>query len=146
MFLSNNCTENTHLLHEEAITLEKITDVEVFSEVGKPSMTSKHFVTPWKAWTKKPKRNKHWNATSSSWLHARRALIKHFKVWMNNLWFLAMYGEDPTGRIVASRYLSPPLNTTAAITSGLNEMQVLESPIHNKRLIDLKKFASFFSN
>jgi hypothetical protein len=27
MFLSNNCTENTHLLHEEAVTLEKITDV-----------------------------------------------------------------------------------------------------------------------
>jgi hypothetical protein len=27
MFLSNNCTENTHLLHEETITLEKITNV-----------------------------------------------------------------------------------------------------------------------
>ena len=27
-------------------------------KVGKPSMTSKHFETPWKAWTKKPKRNK----------------------------------------------------------------------------------------
>jgi hypothetical protein len=32
---------------------------------------------------------------------ARRALIKHFKVWMNDLFFLAIYGEDPTGRIVA---------------------------------------------
>jgi hypothetical protein len=27
MFLSNNCTENSHLLHEETITLEKNTDV-----------------------------------------------------------------------------------------------------------------------
>jgi hypothetical protein len=53
---------------------------------------------------------------------ARRALIKHFKVWMNDLLFLAMYGEWPTGRIVA-RYLSPS-NTTAAIAPGLNEMQV----------------------
>ncbi len=74
---------------------------------------------------------------------ARRALIKHFKVWMNDLLFLAIYGEGPTGRIVA-RYLSPP-NTTAAIAPGLNEMQVFESPIHNNRLIDLKKFASFVS-
>jgi hypothetical protein len=38
---------------------------------------------------------------------ARRALIKHFKVWMNNLLFLAIYREALTGRIVA-RYLFPP--------------------------------------
>jgi hypothetical protein len=74
---------------------------------------------------------------------ARRALIKHFKVWMNDLLFLAIYGEGPTGRIVA-RYLSPP-NTTAAIAPGLNEMQVFESPIHNNRQIDLKKFTNFVS-
>jgi hypothetical protein len=51
---------------------------------------------------------------------AQRALIKHFKIWMNDLLFLAIYGEGPTGRIVA-RYLSPP-STTAAIAPGLNEM------------------------
>jgi hypothetical protein len=75
---------------------------------------------------------------------ARRALIKHFKVWMNNLLFLAIYGEGPTGRIVA-RYLSPP-NTTAAIAPGLNDMQVFESPIHNNRLIDLKSLRDSFQN
>ncbi len=51
---------------------------------------------------------------------AQRALIKHFKVWKNDLLFLALYGEGPTGCIVA-RYLSPP-NTTAAIAPSLNEM------------------------
>jgi hypothetical protein len=56
---------------------------------------------------------------------AQRALIKHFKAWINGLVFLAIYGEGPTGRIVA-RYLSPP-NTMAAITPGVNEMQAFES-------------------
>jgi hypothetical protein len=32
---------------------------------------------------------------------AQRALIKHFKVWMNNLLFLAIYEEGQTGCIVA---------------------------------------------
>jgi hypothetical protein len=59
---------------------------------------------------------------------------------MNELLFLAIYGEGSTG----ARYLSPP-NTMAAIAPSLNEMQVFESPIHNNWLIDLKKFASFFS-
>jgi hypothetical protein len=72
----------------------------------------------------------------------QRALIKHSKVWMKDLLLLAIYGEGPT-RIVA-RCLSPP-NTTAAIASGLNEMQAFESPIHNNRLIDLKKFATLVS-
>jgi hypothetical protein len=62
---------------------------------------------------------------------------------MNDLLFLAMYGEGPTGHIVA-RYLSSP-NTTAVIAPGLNEMQVFESPIHNNRLVDLQKFARFVS-
>jgi hypothetical protein len=53
---------------------------------------------------------------------ARRALIKHFKVWMDDLLFLAIYGEGPTGRIV-TRYLSPP-KSMATITPGFNEMQV----------------------
>jgi hypothetical protein len=34
MFLSNNCTENTHLLHEEAVTLETITDVREMDPNG----------------------------------------------------------------------------------------------------------------
>jgi hypothetical protein len=76
---------------------------------------------------------------------ARRALIKHFKVWMNDLLFLAIYAEAPTGRIVA-KYLSAPPNTTAAVTpEDPNEMQIFQSPIHNNRPIDLKKFASFIS-
>jgi hypothetical protein len=74
---------------------------------------------------------------------ARRALIKHFKVWMNDLLFLAIYGEAPTGRIVA-KYLSPP-NTTAANTPDHDEIQIFQSPIHNNRPIDLKKFATFVS-
>jgi hypothetical protein len=74
---------------------------------------------------------------------ARRALIKYFKVGMDDLLFLAIYGEGPTGRIVA-RYLSPP-KSTATITPGLNKMQVVVSPIHNNRQIDLKKFANFIS-
>jgi hypothetical protein len=74
---------------------------------------------------------------------ARRALVKHFKVWMNDLLFLAIYAEAPTGRIVA-KYLSPPSTMAAAGPAGLtNEMQVFESPIHGNRQIDLKKFATF---
>jgi hypothetical protein len=34
MFLSDNCTENTHLLHEETITLEIITDVREMNPNG----------------------------------------------------------------------------------------------------------------
>jgi hypothetical protein len=112
-------------------------------KVGKPSsMTSKHFATPWKAWTKKPKQT---NIEVQPLPHdcTKSTHQAHFKVWMNGLLFLAIYGEGPTGRIVA-RYLSPP-NTTAAIAPGLNEMQVFASPIHNNWLIDLKKFASFVS-
>ena len=74
---------------------------------------------------------------------ARRALVKHFKVWMNDLLFLAIYAEAPTGRIVA-KYLSPPSTMAAGGPAGLtNEMQVFESPIHGNRQIDLKKFATF---
>ena len=62
---------------------------------------------------------------------------------MNDLLFLAIYGEAPTGRIVA-KYLSPP-NTTAAATPDLDEVQIFQSPIHNNRPIDLKEFATFLS-
>jgi hypothetical protein len=74
---------------------------------------------------------------------AQRAHVKHFKVWMNDLLFLAIYAEAPTGRIVA-KYLSPPSTMAAAAPAGLtNEMQVFELPIHGNRPIDLKKFATF---
>jgi hypothetical protein len=78
---------------------------------------------------------------------ARRALVQHFKVWMNDLLFLAIYAEAPTGRIVA-KYLSPPSTMAAADSAGLtsnNEMQIFESPIHGNGQIDLKKFATFIA-
>jgi hypothetical protein len=77
---------------------------------------------------------------------AQRALVKHFKVWMNDLLFLAMYAEAPTGRIVA-KYLSPPSTMAAADPAGLTnkEMQIFESPIHGNRQMDLKKFATFIA-
>jgi hypothetical protein len=75
---------------------------------------------------------------------AQIALIKHFKVWMKDLLFLAIYAEAPTGRIVA-KYLSPP-NTMAAAAPGLiNEMQIFQSSIHDNRQIGLKKFATFIA-
>jgi hypothetical protein len=64
---------------------------------------------------------------------------------MNDLLFLAIYAEAPTGRIVA-KYPSPPSIMAAAAPAGLtNEMQVFESPIHGNRQIDLKKFATFIA-
>ena len=75
-------------------------------------------------------------------LLARRALVKHFKIWVNKLLFLGIFAEAPTGRIVA-KYLSPPNTTTAAASPGLDGMQIFRSPIHNNREIDLEKFAAF---
>jgi hypothetical protein len=75
---------------------------------------------------------------------ARRALIKHFKVWTNEFLFLAVFGEAPTGRIVA-KYLSPSDNTTAAVAPAPpNDMQLFDSPIHNRQ-IDLLKFKTFIT-
>jgi hypothetical protein len=75
---------------------------------------------------------------------AQRALIKHFKVWTNDLLFLAVFGEAPTGRIVA-KYLSPSENTTAAAAPARpNDIQLFDSPIHNRQ-IDLLKFKTFIT-
>jgi hypothetical protein len=76
---------------------------------------------------------------------ARRAVVKQFKVWMNDVLFLAIYAEAPTGGIVA-KYLPPPSTLAAAAPAGLtNDMQIFESPIHGNRQIDLKKFATFIA-
>jgi hypothetical protein len=76
---------------------------------------------------------------------AQRALVKHFKVWMNDLLCLAIYAEAPTGRIVA-KYLSLPSTMAAAAAPGLiNEMQIFQSLIHDNWQIDLKKRATFIA-
>jgi hypothetical protein len=64
MFLSENCTENTHILHEEAITLEKITDVREMDPNGDMEAFYSFFdhlvpcVAGQKVWTQREKANK----------------------------------------------------------------------------------------
>jgi hypothetical protein len=64
MFLSNNCTENTHLLREETITLEKITDVREMDPNGDIEAFCYFFdhlvpcVAGQKVWTQREKTNK----------------------------------------------------------------------------------------
>jgi hypothetical protein len=68
---------------------------------------------------------------------ARRSLWKHFKVWVNELLFLSIFGEAPTGRIVTS-YLYPN-SITAATPAIPNDFA---SPIH-ARTVNLDKFRQF---
>jgi hypothetical protein len=64
MFLSDNCTENTHLLHEETITLEKITDLREMDPNGDIEAFCYFFdhlvscVAGRKVWTQREKANK----------------------------------------------------------------------------------------
>jgi hypothetical protein len=64
MFLSNNCTENTHLLHEEAVTLETITDVREMDPNGDIEAFCYFFdhlvpcVAGQNVWTQREKANK----------------------------------------------------------------------------------------
>jgi hypothetical protein len=64
MFLSDNCTENTHLLHEETITLEKITDIGEMDPNGVIEAFCYFFdhlvpcVAGQKVWTQREKANK----------------------------------------------------------------------------------------
>jgi hypothetical protein len=64
MFLSDNCTENTHLLHEETITLEKITEVREMDPNGDIEAFCYFFdhlvpcVAGQKVWTQREKANK----------------------------------------------------------------------------------------
>jgi hypothetical protein len=64
MFLSNNCTENTHLLHEETITLEIISDVREMDPNGDIEAFCYFFdhlvpcVAGQKVWTQREKANK----------------------------------------------------------------------------------------
>jgi hypothetical protein len=64
MFLSDNCTENTHLLHEETITLEIITDVREMDPNGDIEAFCYFFdhlvpcVAGQKVWTQREKANK----------------------------------------------------------------------------------------
>jgi hypothetical protein len=70
---------------------------------------------------------------------AHRALIKHFKIWVNDLLFLAIFSEAPTGRIVA-KYLSP--NNTEATAAAIPPNEMYQSTVHNRE-IDLMKFQTF---
>jgi hypothetical protein len=64
MFLSDNRTENTHLLHEETITFEKITDVRGMDPNGDMEAFCYFFdhlvpcVAGRKVWTQREKANK----------------------------------------------------------------------------------------
>jgi hypothetical protein len=64
MFLSDNCTENTHLLHEETITLENITNVREMDPNGDIEAFCYFFdhlvpcVAGQKVWTQREKANK----------------------------------------------------------------------------------------
>jgi hypothetical protein len=64
MFLSNNRTENTHLFHEETITLERITDVMEMDPNGDIEAFCYFFdhlvpcVAGGKVWTQREKANK----------------------------------------------------------------------------------------
>ena len=64
MFLSNNCTENTHLLHEETINSEKITDAREMDPNGDIEAFCYFFdqlvpcVAGQKVWTQREKANK----------------------------------------------------------------------------------------
>jgi hypothetical protein len=64
MFLSDNCTENTHLLHEETITLEIITNVRAMDPNGDIEAFCYFFdhlvpcVAGRKVWTQREKANK----------------------------------------------------------------------------------------
>jgi hypothetical protein len=64
MFLSNNCTENPHLLHEETINSEKITDAREMDPNGDIEAFCYFFdqlvpcVAGQKVWTQREKANK----------------------------------------------------------------------------------------
>jgi hypothetical protein len=64
MFLSDNCTENTHLLHEESITLEKIAGGREMDPNGDMEAFCYFFdhlvpcVPGRKVWTQREKANK----------------------------------------------------------------------------------------
>jgi hypothetical protein len=71
---------------------------------------------------------------------ARKALKKHFKIWVNDLLFLSIFGEAPTGPATAG-YFYPTQNN---ITDAPDASDIFDSPIHN-RPIDISKFKTFLT-
>jgi hypothetical protein len=75
---------------------------------------------------------------------ARKALKKHFKIWVNDLLFLSVFGEAETGRVIAKFLYQTDTNATATRANQPAVVEVFNSPIHN-RPIDLSKFKAFLS-
>jgi hypothetical protein len=62
---------------------------------------------------------------------------------VTDLLFLSVFGETPTGRATA-RYFYPTQNNITAAVAALDESDIFDSPIHNRR-IHISKFKTFLT-